>query len=185
MNPPTQKDPLADLAPRSHVREWTVDELADKVSGKTNGFNFERGKQMFAVAQCYKCHRFGGQGGIQGPDITGVGGRFNVKDLLSAIIEPNKEISDQYQSTQFLTDDGRVVIGRVANLNGNNLMILTNMLDPGNFTNVDRNDIVETKPSPVSLMPSGLVNTLTEDEILDLMAYLRSGGNPKSELFAK
>ncbi len=184
-NLPPQKDPLADLAPRNHVRDWMVQDLAGKLDAKTSGYNFERGKQMFAVAQCYKCHRFGGQGGIQGPDITGVGGRFNAKDLLTSVIEPNKEISDQYQSTQFLTDDGRVIVGRVANLNGNTLMIMTNMLDPGNFTNVERTEISETKPSPVSQMPGGLVNTLTEEEILDLMAYLRSGGNPNSPYFAK
>lgn len=181
--PPAPRDPLENLAPRPFVQEWKVEELAEKASAKQSGFNFENGKQMFAVAQCYKCHRFAGQGGIQGPDLTSASGRFNTKDMLSAIIEPHKEISDQYAATQFLLDDDQVVIGRVANLNGDVLMVSTNMLDPGNFTNIVRSSIAETKPSQVSMMPSGLLNTLSADDVLDLLAYLGAGGNPKDSRF--
>jgi putative heme-binding domain-containing protein len=180
---PQPRDPLADLAPRKTVKEWTVSELEQKANEKKSGFNFESGKQMFAVAQCYKCHRFAGQGGIQGPDLTSAGGRFNTRDMLTAIVEPSKEISDQYAATQFLTSDDQVVVGRVANLNGDVLNIATNMLDPGNFTNIKRGDLVEMRPSKVSMMPTGLLNTLTEDEAIDLLVYLRAGGNPKSELY--
>jgi len=180
---PAPKDPLADLAPRAQVKQWSVDELAEKFATKKSGFNYERGKQMFAVAQCYKCHRFAGQGGIQGPDLTASSQRFSIKDMLTAIIEPNKEISDQYEATVFQTEE-ETVIGRVANLNGDNLMVATNMLDPGNFTNLKRSDIIEMKPSKASMMPSGLLDTLTEEEIFDLLVYLQSGGNPKSDRYA-
>jgi hypothetical protein len=180
---PAPKDPLADLAPRAQVKQWSVDELAEKFAAKKGGFNYERGKQMFAVAQCYKCHRFSGQGGIQGPDLTASSQRFSTKDMLTAIIEPNKEISDQYEATVFQTEE-ETVIGRVANLNGDNLMVATNMLDPGNFTNLKRSDIIDMKPSKASMMPSGLLDTLTEEEIFDLLVYLQSGGNPKSDRYA-
>jgi hypothetical protein len=63
-------------------------------------------------------------------------------------------------------------------------MIATNMLDPGNFTNLKRSDIVDMKPSKVSMMPSGLLDTLSQDEIFDLLVYLQSGGNPKSDRYA-
>ena len=180
---PAPKDPLADLAPRTQVKQWSVDELAEKFAAKKSGFNYERGKQMFAVAQCYKCHRFSGQGGIQGPDLTASSQRFSTKDMLTAIIEPNKEISDQYEATVFQTEE-ETVIGRVANLNGDNLMVATNMLDPGNFVNLKRSDIIDMKPSKASMMPSGLLDTLTEEEIFDLLVYLQSGGNPKSDRYA-
>lgn len=180
---PAPKDPLADLAPRSQVKQWSVDELAEKFAAKKSGFNYERGKQMFAVAQCYKCHRFAGQGGIQGPDLTASSQRFSTKDMLTAIIEPNKEISDQYEATVFQTEE-ETVIGRVANLNGDNLMVATNMLDPGNFVNLKRSDIIDMKPSKASMMPGGLLDTLTEEEIFDLLVYLQSGGNPKSDRYA-
>jgi putative heme-binding domain-containing protein len=180
---PAPKDPLADLAPRSMVKAWTTDELAEKFANKQSGFNFERGKQMFAVAQCYKCHRFAGQGGIQGPDLTASAQRFSPKDMLTAIIDPSKEISDQYEATIFQTEE-ETVIGRVANLNGDTLMIATNMLDPGNFANLKRSDITDMKPSKVSMMPSGLLDTLSEEEVFDLLVYLQSGGNPKSPRYS-
>ena len=69
------------------------------------------------------------------------------------------------------------------NLNGDNMMINTDMLDPNAMTNVNRNQIEETKPSPVSMMPEGLLNTLTQDEILDLTAYLLSRGDRASGMF--
>ncbi len=181
---PQPIDPAQELQARSFVKDWSVDELV-KNAEEAKTANFENGKKLFAVAQCYKCHRFAGLGGIQGPDLTGSGGRFSMRDLLTAVVEPNKEISDQYQATQFLTEDDEVITGRVANLNGNNLMISTNMLDPEKFVSVNRQKIVETKPSPVSMMPSGLLNTFSAEEVNDLMTYLRSGGNPKSPLYVK
>jgi putative heme-binding domain-containing protein len=138
---------------------------------------------MFAAAACFKCHRFGSEGGIIGPDLTGVGKRFTNQYLVESLVEPNKTISDQYQATVFVLSDGRTVVGKVANLNGNNLNIITNMLEPGIMTGVKTSEIAEQHPSPVSMMPAGLLNTLNREEILDLLAYLRSGGNPHDEVF--
>jgi putative heme-binding domain-containing protein len=183
--PPAPRDPLENLAPRKPIKAWVVDELDKASQTKTVGFDFERGKLMFAVAQCYKCHRIGGQGGIQGPDLTSAGSRFSLRDMLVAIVEPNKEISDQYQSTSFLLEDDQVIVGRVANLFQDKLSIATNMLDPGNFTEIKRSEIVEMRPSKLSPMPSGLLDTLSEEEIVDLLAYLRAGGNPKHPLYTK
>ena len=85
----------------------------------------------------------------------------------------------------FVLDNGKTVIGRVANLSGQNIMVMTNMLEPGNFTAVRRDTIEEVIPSKTSLMPEGLLNTLTRNEILDLVAYIRSGGDPKHAAFSK
>jgi len=179
---PAPRDPLADYKPRAVVKAWTVADLERNLGKITGKRNFERGRELCAVAQCFKCHRFSGQGGIQGPDLTASSGRFNARDMLTAIIEPNKEISDQYQATQFLTDSS-VVVGRVANLNGDNLMIVTNMLAPGDFTEIKVDDIVERRPAPTSMMPAGLLDTFKADEIADLLAYLRSGGNASHEVY--
>ncbi len=180
--PPAPKDPMAELEPRSLVQQWTVEDLVSAASQKKQSVNFEHGKKLFAVAQCYKCHRFSGQGGIQGPDLTASSQRFSTRDMLTAIIEPNREISDQYEATIFQTEE-QTIIGRVANLNGNTLMVSTNMMDPGNFTNIDRHEIIAIKPSKVSMMPNGLLDTLSSDEVLDLLAYLKSGGDPQSEVY--
>ncbi len=181
-NLPAPTDPLSDFAPRKQVAEWTVAKLQTELEKIKTPPNFDRGRELTAVAQCFKCHRFAGQGGIQGPDLTAASSRFNGTDMLTAIIEPNKEISDQYQATQFLTDT-TAVTGRVANLSGGRLMIVTNMLAPGDFTEVEVGDIVERRSSPVSMMPSGLLDTFSPEEIADLVAYLRSGGNAQHAVY--
>ncbi len=168
---------------RPLVRKWQVNELLPAVTSPEHVPNFDQGQKVFAAAQCYKCHRIGIQGGILGPDLTAAGGRFNHKDMLTAIIEPSKVVSDQYGATQFLTDDGRVVVGRVINMNGNQLQVLTNMLDPSQLTNIRRDKIESTRPATTSMMPAGLLDTFNEQEIADLVAYLRAGGRADHPIF--
>ena len=182
---PEQKDPAAELKERDFVKAWKTEELLELVGEGLKDRNFENGRKMFAVAQCYKCHRMAGTGGMVGPDLTAVGRRFNMHDLAQSLVEPSAVVSDQYQATIFLLDDGRVVQGRVANLAGDNYMVQQDMLQPGNFTNVRASSIEEMQPSDNSMMPTGLLDTLTEEDVLDLMAYLRSGGDPKFEEFSK
>lgn len=184
INPPKQASESAAAEPqRPLVQKWTVDELTETVVNSARRPDFERGKEVFAAGQCYKCHRMGVQGGILGPDLTAAGGRFNPRDLLVSIIEPSKEISDQYGATQFLTDDGRVVVGRVVNMNGNALRVMTNMLDPSDLADVDRTTIETTRPAETSMMPTGLLDTFNAEEIADLIAYLRAGGRANHPIY--
>jgi putative heme-binding domain-containing protein len=171
---PVTTDPYAQLKSRPFVKKWTVDELITDVNTKLEGRDLENGKNMFGLSQCYKCHRFNRQGGIVGPDLTGLGRRYNNRDLLSALIEPSKVVSDQYQATMFQLDSGKAVTGRVANLNGKRYMVITDMLKPGNFTQVNVDQIEAMKPAKNSMMPEGLLDNLTRDDILDLVAYLKS-----------
>ncbi len=183
LNPPADTKQAAAQKPRPHVQKWTVEDLLPTVSSTDHVPNFDRGKEVFAAAQCYKCHRMGIQGGILGPDLTAAGGRFNNKDMLTSIIEPSKVVSDQYGATQFLTDDGKVVVGRVINMSGNQLQILTNMLDPSSLTNVKRDNIESTRAATTSMMPEGLLDTFNKEEIADLVAYLRAGGRADSPVY--
>ncbi|MCM2371032.1 c-type cytochrome [Aporhodopirellula aestuarii] len=185
INPPTPIEDAITSEARPLVKQWTVGELESLVSDSPRPADFENGKEMFAVAQCYKCHRMGLQGGILGPDLTSAGGKFNVHDLLVSIIEPSKVISDQYGATQFLTEDGEAITGRVINMRRNELLVLTNMLDPSSLTVVDRDSIEETFEAKISMMPTGLLDTLTSEEIVDLIAYLRSGGNPDHRIYTE
>lgn len=171
------------LANRKTVKEWTVDDLTPALGSGLKKRNFERGRELFGAVGCYSCHRFATEGGAVGPDLTGVSGRFNPRDLLESIIDPSKEISDQYQAIQVTKKDGDLVIGRVANLNDDTLMIATDMTDPNAFANVKRNDVQSIEPSKISPMPEALLNTLSEEEILDLMAFLLSAGNRDARYF--
>jgi hypothetical protein len=71
----------------------------------------------------------------------------------------------------------------VGNLNGDNLMVIENMLAPNDFTNVKRQDVQSIEPSTISMMPAGLLSTLKEDEVLDLTAYLLSRGDRNNRMF--
>ncbi len=180
---PNGEIPLVEAAARPMVREWTVDDLLADVEAGLSGRSFDNGRKMFQVTACFKCHRFAGDGGIVGPELTAVARRYNARTMLESIIEPSKVISDQYQSNIFLLESGKQVVGRVVNLNNDNIMVSENMLEPGNLTNVKRDEIEETLISKISMMPTGLINTLNKDEILDLIAYLQSGGDPDAPVF--
>ena len=81
------------------------------------------------------------------------------------------------------TDDGKLVTGRIVNLNGDNMMVMTNMMEPNNLTGINRRKVESVNPAKNSMMPAGLIDTLKEDEIMDLLAYLLSRGDAKSPMF--
>lgn len=181
---PVIKKPLETLlAGRSTVQEWTVDQLAPVLNKGLRKRNYDKGRELFGAVGCYACHRFDTEGGAVGPDLTGIAGRFSPRDLLESIIEPSKEVSDQYAPVIVTRKDGETVIGRIANMNDETLMLATDMMDPGGFTNIKRTDITTIEASKLSPMPEGLLNTLREDEILDLMAFLLSRGDRSGSMF--
>lgn len=174
---------------RPFVKNWTVADLDPVLEGVKKGRDFARGRKLFGEVLCAQCHLFAGTGGLAkggavGPDLTAVGSRFSAHDILESIIEPSKVISEQYASFLFTMKDGSVVGGQVAD---ENHYLVTLIVDPFNGTkqNIPKGNIVKKEASPVSLMPPGLVSTLSQDEILDLLAYLQSGGNDKAEAFSK
>ncbi|MCI0681203.1 MAG: c-type cytochrome [Gemmataceae bacterium] len=184
-NVPQPAAPTFTFKQRPFVKKWGVDELVPEVEQKLAGRNFDRGRNLFGETKCFACHRFNNEGGGTGPDLTQVVGRFGPRDLLEAIIDPNKVISDQYAAIDVITADGRRVSGRIVNLHGDNISINTDMLDPNKNVNVNRNLIDTIVPSKISMMPGGLIDTLTRDEILDLVAYLYSRGDRGAKMFRK
>src|SRR5262249_55690878 len=180
---PPEKAPIVGK-PRPTVKNYKVDDLVGVVEkGLKTKRDFDKGRRYFAEARCFVCHRFDNEGGSAGPDLTGISGRFGVKDLLISIIEPSKEISDQYAAVEILTNKGRRLTGRIVNLNNDNIMINTDMEDPNAIASVRRKDVDEMKTSKISMMPTGLLDGFKEDEVVDLMAYLLSRGDRKHKMF--
>ena len=105
--------------------------------------------------------------------------------MLENLIEPSKVISDQYESTQIDLQDGGVIVGRVMKEENGALMVAMNPLAPSDVISVPVTTVATRKPYPISMMPPGLMNRLNEEEVLDLLAYLQSGGNPKDKAFAQ
>jgi putative heme-binding domain-containing protein len=178
-----QAETVVTAPPRPFVKSWTLDELTPIVEKGLQGRDYDRGRTMFAAAQCFACHRYNNEGGSTGPDLTGVSGRFSVRDLLESMVQPSKTISDQYQAVMIAMADGRTVTGRIVNLHGDVLSVNTNMLDPNGLVSLDAKQVEEIKPSPVSMMPEGLLNSLHDDEILDLVAYLLARGDRENAMF--
>lgn len=171
---PTPVDPYAELKARPFVKEWKLKDFMPISDNEFEGRDLANGKKMFAVATCYKCHRIKGNGGVVGPDLTAAGRRFSTKDMLETIIDPSKAISDQYEAHVFQMVDGRLITGRVVNLAGDSYRVQPDMADPNRLVGVKVGDIEEMQPSPVSPMPANLLDHLTKDEILDLLAYMKS-----------
>ena len=169
---------------RSVQKEWTVGDLAPAIEKRLKGRNFDRGREVFGAVGCFACHRFNNEGGATGPDLTGAAGRFNPRDLLESIIDPSKEVSDQYAPIVIEKNDGSEVTGRVVNLSDNSISLSANLYDPNELVRVNRKDIKSIEHSKTSLMPSGLLNVLKEDEILDLMAFLLSRGDRQNRMFS-
>ncbi|MDA1051059.1 MAG: c-type cytochrome [Planctomycetota bacterium] len=170
-------------APRPFVRQWKMEEFVPLVESRLKDRDFAHGRELFGAANCFACHRFDNQGGAVGPDLTILAGRFSARDILESVVEPSKVISDQYAAVTILTLDGKVITGRIVNLAGDAFRVSENMLDPGNLTSVDRKQIDEIIPSKLSMMPQGLLDTLNEEEVLDLMAYLLSRGDRNHVMF--
>ena len=182
---PQPRQPKFDTKPRPFVKQYTVDELVPMLEKGLTGRNYNRGRQLFGEAKCFTCHRFNNEGGGMGPDLTVLSGRYSVRDFAEKVINPSKSISDQYQAVQVVTTDGKQYVGRIVNLFGDNIVISPNMLDPNHLVNINRNKIDTLEPSKVSMMPAGLLDVLTPDEVLDLAGYVFSRGDRGSKIFRK
>lgn len=169
---------------RQFQKAWTMADLEAELPKASQGRNFARGKEIFASVQCLACHHFGPEGGNVGPDLSAVGQRFQRRDVLEAVVDPSKVISEQYASFVFTLKNGETYVGQVANESNYHYDVV---IDPirGERRQVGKTSLKTKEPNPVSLMPPGLINVLTKEEILDLLAYIESGGNEKAPAFAK
>ncbi|MDB4637708.1 MAG: c-type cytochrome [Planctomycetaceae bacterium] len=163
--------------------KWTLDELSQAARKGLKKRDYHNGQKMFAATGCFACHRFGNQGGMTGPDLTSAGRRYSPHDLLDQVINPSKVINEQFSSIIVVTEEGMVHTGVVVNLNGDSMTLNTDLTDPNKRVNIDRTKVEELTVSKVSPMPMGLFDRMTKEEILDLVAYVISGGDPQHEMF--
>lgn len=166
-------------------KDWNLEEVRMLAKAGLNNRSFENGQRAFAATRCIVCHRFGEDGGATGPDLTQVAGRFDLKALTEAIMDPSKVISDQYKASTVITDSGKTYTGRIVSENDDQLSVLTDPEDSTKIVDIAKSEIEEMVPSKVSIMPAGLLNSLNQDEILDLLAYMLSRGDEKNSMFKK
>ncbi|MEM0895993.1 MAG: ThuA domain-containing protein [Verrucomicrobiota bacterium] len=118
---------------------------------------------------CMACHVMFGEGGIVGPELTG-SNRADLNYLLLNILYPNEDIADAYKMVMVTTVDEQTLAGSIAEEDGQKLVL--NMV--GQKTTVPKSDIVSRQPSEFSMMPAGLLQTLTQEEVLDLFRYMQA-----------
>ncbi|MBL9124959.1 MAG: hypothetical protein JNG90_15085, partial [Planctomycetaceae bacterium] len=133
------------------------------------GGNWLRGRQVFLSeeAQCAKCHRTRGLGGAIGPDLSNLVHR-DYASVLRDIREPNFALNPDYLTRIVALEDGRLLTGSIRP-EGESLIIGDQQ---GNETRVAQSDVVELQPSPVSIMPQDLLQTIGPDRLRDLLTFL-------------
>ena len=172
-----------DVKSRPFVRNWNLADLLSEMTELENGRSFERGKEMFKAAACSQCHRVRGEGGIIGPDLTEVTKRLKRHEILREILEPSKVIAEKFGSHVIVTVEGKLVTGIILSQDDKVMRVADNPLQQFEPTEIPLDQVASKEPSKVSLMPTGLLVTLKLEEILDLLAFVESGGNPEGGAF--
>lgn len=159
---------LYDATP-TEDHHYTLKQLVAEVvqAGLVKTASPERGKVVLEKAKCLTCHKLGDQGQGLGPDLTTVSSRFRPEEILESIVEPSKVISDQYKAVTVATTDGQVFNGMPTAGPADKLVLL---LSDGTTTTIPKTDVEAQKDSTTSVMPDGLINTLSLQEIADLLA---------------
>ncbi len=172
----------ADITPpEGPGRAWTLEAAVETVGPKLRGRDFERGLELFHATACSACHRVDGAGGAIGPDLTTLANKFSVREVLESIVDPSAVISDQYGSKVVTATGDRVAVGLVVEGDAEvKVYQADSSTPPAVFA---RGDVQSIEDSPISQMPSGLINALNPEELRDLVAYLMSGGDKRAKEF--
>jgi putative heme-binding domain-containing protein len=131
-----------------------------------------RGQLVFhsEKAACFSCHAIGYRGGTVGPDLTRIGSVRAERDLLESIVFPSASLVRSFESIAVATNDGKVYNGLLRGENADELLLATGVNQEARIT---RRAIEEIRPSSISIMPAGLEQQLTHQELADLIAFLK------------
>ena len=178
------KDELLKLNTRG--QEWNYDDLiASMKPHLPMGRSFDVGKELFKVASCTGCHQLNNEGLVFGPDLAKLDSKKQTVDhLLLSILEPSKEIDEKYQSYTFVLDSGKTITGMITQEDAETVHVVVDPLAKDAASVVQKDEIEERIKSDVSMMPKGLLDRLSREEILDLVAYVFAKGDAKHEIFA-
>ncbi|QDV38756.1 PVC-type heme-binding CxxCH protein [Tautonia plasticadhaerens] len=135
--------------------------------------DIRRGQAVFngEKGACRTCHAMGYVGGRVGPDLTRIGRIRTERDLLEAIAYPSASFVRSYEPVVVATVDGRVLTGLVGDEGADHVILQTNAEES---VRIPRSEIEEFQPGTTSVMPAGLDQQLTPQELADLVKFLKS-----------
>ncbi len=135
--------------------------------------SLKQGEKVFIKSKCAQCHVFGTVGKGGGPDLSTVTSRFRRGDILESVMFPSKVVSDQYTAVDVELKDLSTVTGMMVSENDATLTLITVL---GERVDIAKSEIESKKNSDQSIMPEGLLNTMSLDDLVQLVQYLESGG---------
>jgi putative heme-binding domain-containing protein len=160
---------------QTFVRDWKLHDILPSLEQVKHDRSHESGRSAFRQTGCVQCHRFAGEGGSVGPDLTGVSRRLSPQDLLESIVLPSKVIAEGYATTEIETKSGEVISGHIER-EDDRVVVMRPPTATEEMITIRKTDIRQRALSKTSNMPTGTLNTLSETQILDLLAYLISNG---------
>lgn len=160
----------ATLAQNAEKQRARIDELEKSLPPG----DAQRGKIVFqsAKASCVLCHQAGYLGKHLGPDLSRIGSIRTQRDLLEAIVFPSASFVRSYEPVEITRKDGTPAYGIITNEGPDSLTLTTGAVTPA--VTVKRADIAGMKPGSASLMPQGIDQILTPQELADVLAFLQS-----------
>ena len=165
------------------LRKWTFEDLNPALDRLTADRNFDRGAALFQVASCAACHAANKTQSRFAPDLTKLDVKLKPADILREILEPSKTINEKYQTSQFWLDTGKAVSGLVTEENGKEVMLIQDPLASCTPVVIEKEAIEDREKSQISLMPVGLLDRFTEEEILELCAYVVARGDREASVY--
>ena len=164
------------------MTEWKLDDLAVDLAKAYTSVNPAAGKGFFTKLACAQCHKVGNEGYAYGPDLTDVFKRYNSNraDILHQILDPSLKIDERYRNYQFELKNGDEAFGMIVKEDADSVTIQTGPSE-ALIQTLKKSELKERQPQKSSLMPIGLLNTLSKEQIFDLLAYLESGGNVQTD----
>lgn len=179
-----QVDLMKDVRmPDGPGKNYTVALVEKAYTENKKDANFANGENFYRASLCVSCHSIKGVGGNSGPELTQIGTRFSIKDIAEAIVDPSKTVSDRYRNTIYHLSNGNTIRGRVVEERDDDIIVSINAFSPDITSTIKRTDIVKVEESLQSAMPAGLINSLNEKELSDLMAFLIAGGDENNKIY--
>ncbi len=179
-----QADLMKDLRmPDGPGKNYTVAMVEKAFNENKKDANFANGANFYRASMCVLCHSIKGVGGNSGPELTQIGTRFSVKDIAEAIVNPSETVSDRYRNTVYHLNNGNAISGRAVEERDDVVIVSINPFSPDITTTIKKSDIIKVEESSQSAMPAGLINSLNEKELSDLIAFLIAGGDGNNKIY--